>query len=70
MKHILLTLLLVITVCRIFCFTEHNRNQVAREIQTWLVGKKIVSTTADSHGGYGMGWRTTCITILAEIIEK
>ena len=64
-------MLAVITVVRTFCMIEGDYNgKAAKEMNEWLVGKKVISSTSDASGGYGCGRRETCITIIAEVEEK
>ena len=62
----LVSVLSLVIVCRIFCFDAHTKDRVSEEIEVWLAGKKVISITSDSSGGYGWGPRTTCIMIIAE----
>ena len=62
-----------VIVCKTFNYysgDEKSALKINREIQKWLIGKRVISATSDSWGGYGMGLRQTDITIVAEIEEQ
>ena len=62
----LLIILMVIIVCKTFCFEEFDKEKANKEIEEWLANKEVISVTSDNSGGYGFGHRRTCITIIAK----
>ena len=66
----LFVILAVVIMCRVFCFCESDKDEVSKEIEVWLIGKRIISVTSDSQGGYGFGARRTCLTIIAEELKN
>jgi len=61
--------LTLIIVCKIFSFGSGGELQVGKEIENWLVGKKVVSVTQSSYGLGAEVWtqeEKTYITIIAE----